>query len=115
MVSIREATYEEWRKFGRERPDNVRLLWSAIVIEDGAIAGHGFISDIDGMTWLHDLEIWATDKRALAMVMQSGRRFLQQAGRADDVYTHVVPGSATHLFYLKHGFVEGELVLRGAL
>jgi GNAT superfamily N-acetyltransferase len=112
---LRNATHEEWRLYGRERPEHVKLLWSCIIEEDGEVRGHGFIVDIDGTTWLTDLEIWAADQHlAVARMYLKGRRFLQKAGRTD-VYTHVKAGSRTHRFYLKQGFQEGELVLRGQI
>lgn len=112
--NLREATDAEWRQYARERPSHVRCIWSCIVEEGGEVKGHGFISDIDGTTWLHDLEVWADDPLAVARLYQRGRKFLRMTGRTD-VYTHVKAGSPTHKFYVKHGFEEGELVLRGQI
>lgn len=113
-MTLRPATKEEWELYARSRPSHVQNIWSCIVEEGTEVKGHGFISRIDDTVWLHDLEVWADDPLAVARLFQRGRRFLREAG-IDDVYTHVKSGSATHRFYLKHGFEEGELVLRGSI
>jgi hypothetical protein len=111
-LTLRAATSQEWERYARRRPSHVRPLWSAILECNGEVVGHGFISEIDGTTWLHDLEVWSIDKTAAARIYLAGRKYLRQAGRTD-VYTHVKAGSPTHELYKRHGFAEGELVLRG--
>jgi hypothetical protein len=89
-----------------------KRIYGGVIEHDGQIVGHGFISLIHGQGWLHDLKHWGPEPMALARLYQQGIAEAKKEG-IEEFMTEVAPGSSTHGFYLKLGWEEKSMVMRG--
>jgi hypothetical protein len=111
---VRPATPEERALYARERPSWVIPVWGAIIEENGKVVGHGFLSEINGDLWAHDLAHWGTDKSAVIRMFLAGRTAAKAAG-FKKMFTDLDPEGNTWRMYARLGWQIERIVMKGEL
>lgn len=111
---MRPATDDERALYARSRPAWVLPVWGVVIEEDGGIVGHGFLSEIDGLLWAHDLAHWGRDPYQVSRLCLAGRKAAKKAGYKE-MWTDLDPEGKTWRMYSALGWTIERIVMKGAI